>query len=380
MLVFGTRPEAIKMAPLYFAFKKDDDFDLVTCITGQHSELLYGILNQFGIEYDYDLKTMTPNQTLYKLSSKILLNLEEIYKKEVPDAVLVHGDTTTSTMAALAAFYQKIPVGHIEAGLRTDNIYSPFPEEMNRRLNGQLSTFHFTPTQNSQQNLLKEGNMSDQIIVTGNTGIDSLLLGLNIIKASDDLEQKIHFTIQESGYDIERLKSRKLILITGHRRENFGNSFMEICNAIKELSIIYTDIDFVYPMHLNPNVRKPVVEILGGDKLKNVFLIEPLDYFEFIFLMKNSKLILTDSGGIQEEAPTLGKPVLVMRENTERPEGVEVGTSILVGTSKKKIKETIINILDDSNVYDSIYKIKNPYGDGKASARVLEFLKIKLQQ
>lgn len=380
MLVFGTRPEAIKMAPLYFAFKKDDDFDLVTCITGQHSELLYAILNQFGIEYDYDLKTMTPNQTLYTLSSKILLSLEEIYKKEAPDVVLVHGDTTTSTMAALAAFYQKTPVGHIEAGLRTENIYSPFPEEMNRRLNAQLSTFHFTPTQKSKQNLLKEGNISDQIIVTGNTGIDSLLLGLNIIKASDDLEQKIRLTIQQNGYNIDRLKKRELIIITGHRRENFGNSFIEICNAIKELSELYSNIDFVYPMHLNPNVRKPVIDILGDKKLENVFLIEPLDYFEFIFMMKNSKLILTDSGGIQEEAPTLGKPVLVMRENTERPEGVEAGTSILVGTSKKKIKETTIKILDDSNDYDSINKTKNPYGDGKASARVLEFLKTKLQQ
>jgi len=380
MLVFGTRPEAIKMAPLYFALKENKNFQLVTCVTGQHRELLYGILNQFGIKTDYDLKAMTSNQTLFSLSSKILLSLSEVYENEAPDVVLVHGDTTTSTISALAAFYKKIPVGHIEAGLRTENIYSPFPEEMNRRLNGKLATFHFTPTQSSQKNLLKEGIIADQIIVTGNTGIDALLLGLNIIETNNDLEEKIRNTLQEMGYDIERLKSRKLILITGHRRENFGESFKEICNAIKELSIIYTDIDFVYPMHLNPNVRKPVVEILGGDKLKNIFLIEPLDYFEFIFLMKNSKLILTDSGGIQEEAPSLGKPVLVMRENTERPEGIEVGTSILVGTQKQKIKETVRNILDNSEVYDSIEKTKNPYGDGMAVKRVLKFLNNKLKQ
>ena len=376
MLVFGTRPEAIKMAPLYFAIKKDNFFELVTCITGQHNELIHGILNQFGIKYDYDLKVMTSDQTLYSLSSKILLKLKEVYETESPDLVLVHGDTTTSVMGALAAFYQKIPIGHIEAGLRTDNIYSPFPEEMNRRLNSKLSTFHFTPTDQSKGNLIKDGVNQDSILVTGNTGIDALLLGLEIIR--NKTEEKIRVSIMESGYNLNRLKFKDLILITGHRRENFGTSFKEICLAIKKLSEMYSHIDFVYPMHLNPNVREPVTEILGNNNLDNVFLIEPLDYFEFIFMMKSCKMILTDSGGIQEEAPTLGKPVLVMRENTERPEGIDAGTSILVGTSRNKIIENAKNILDNPVLYKEINRIKNPYGDGNASSRILDFLHKKL--
>lgn len=377
LIVFGTRPEAIKMAPLIKEFEKNpDDFSLVCCATGQHREMLYQVLNIFEIKPNYDLEIMLTGQDLYDITSRVLVGLRDILKREKPDYVIVHGDTTTSTAAALAAYYQQIPVLHVEAGLRTFDIYSPWPEEMNRQLTGRLSTYHFSPTRKSKQNLLDEGIKSEKIIITGNTVIDALFIVLNKIKKDKYFEDIIVNSIKIMGYDVTRLiNSKKMVLITGHRRENFGYGFQNIFTAIKELTLKYKDVDFVYPMHLNPNVRKPIEEVFGTKFLSNVFFIEPLDYLGFIYLMERCYLVLTDSGGIQEEAPSLGKPVLVMRDTTERPEAIDAGTVKLVGTSYNKIIEEVSLLIDDINYYDSMSKASNPYGDGLASIRIVEFLK-----
>jgi len=376
LLVFGTRPEAIKMAPLVNEFKKYPDFfETLVCVTGQHRQMLDQVLDLFGIVPDFDLNIMQPNQDLYDISSRILLGMRDILKTVNPELVFVHGDTTTSTASALAAFYQQIPVAHIEAGLRTGNNYSPFPEEMNRLITGRLATYHFAPTPLSKQNLLKENVSENQILVTGNTVIDALQWVTNKINSESNLSVSLQNEIASLGYDVSRLeKSRKLILITGHRRENFGDGFLNICNAIKQLAEKYPKVDFVYPVHLNPNVRKPVNEILG-ENLKNVFLIEPLQYLPFVYLMEKSYLILTDSGGIQEEAPGLGKPVLVMRDTTERPEAVEAGTVLLVGTDKEKIINSVSDLLENEKTYKKMSEANNPYGDGLASARIVDFFK-----
>ena len=376
LLVFGTRPEAIKMAPLVNEFKKYPDFfETLVCVTGQHRQMLDQVLDLFGIVPDFDLNIMQPNQDLYDISSRILIGMREVLKTAQPNIVFVHGDTTTSTASALAAFYQQIPVAHIEAGLRTGNNYSPFPEEMNRLITGRLATYHFAPTPLSKQNLLKENVSENQILVTGNTVIDALQWVTNKINSESNLSVSLQNEIASLGYDVSRLeKSRKLILITGHRRENFGDGFLNICNAVKQLAEKYPNVDFVYPVHLNPNVRKPVNEILG-ENLKNVFLIEPLQYLPFVYLMEKSYLILTDSGGIQEEAPGLGKPVLVMRDTTERPEAVEAGTVLLVGTDKEKIINSVSDLLENEKTYKKMSEANNPYGDGLASARIVDFFK-----
>ena len=364
------------MAPLVNEFKKYPDFfETLVCVTGQHRQMLDQVLDLFGIVPDFDLNIMQPNQDLYDISSRILLGMRDILKTVNPELVFVHGDTTTSTASALAAFYQQIPVAHIEAGLRTGNNYSPFPEEMNRLITGRLATYHFAPTPLSKQNLLKENVSENQILVTGNTVIDALQWVTNKINSESNLSVSLQNEIASLGYDVSRLeKSRKLILITGHRRENFGDGFLNICNAIKQLAEKYPKVDFVYPVHLNPNVRKPVNEILG-ENLKNVFLIEPLQYLPFVYLMEKSYLILTDSGGIQEEAPGLGKPVLVMRDTTERPEAVEAGTVLLVGTDKEKIINSVSDLLENEKTYKKMSEANNPYGDGLASARIVDFFK-----
>lgn len=375
LLVFGTRPEAIKMAPVVQEFKKYPDlFKTIVCVTGQHREMLDQVLQLFQIVPDYDLNIMKPNQDLYDITSRILLGMRDILKEVQPDIVLVHGDTTTSTTAALAAFYQQIPVGHVEAGLRTGNIYSPWPEEMNRLLTGRIATYHFSPTPLSKQNLIDEKTDENTILVTGNTVIDALQWVTK--KIGDDINLSI--TIQKEldilGYDVNRLtNNRQLILITGHRRENFGDGFLNICHGISDLAKKYPHIDFVYPMHLNPNVRKPVLEILSKD-LSNVFLIEPLQYLPFVYLMNKSYLILTDSGGVQEEAPGLGKPVLVMRNTTERPEAVDAGTVKLVGTDKEVIKQNVIELVENVTVYTQMSQAQNPYGDGLAASRIVNFV------
>ena len=375
LLVFGTRPEAIKMAPLVKKLQANpEEFQTVVCVTGQHREMLDQVLRLFDITPDYDLNIMKPNQDLYDITSRILLGMRDMLKEVQPDIVLVHGDTTTSMAAALAAFYQQIPVGHVEAGLRTGNIYSPWPEEMNRLMTGRISTVHFSPTPLAKQNLLQEHVDEAKIVVTGNTVIDALQMVVKRLAEDKALANEVAAKIDQMGYDVQRLDgSRRMVLITGHRRENFGEGFLNICHAIKHLAEQYKDVDFVYPMHLNPNVRKPVLEILG-EKAENVFLIEPLDYLPFVYMMQHSTLILTDSGGVQEEAPGLGKPVLVMRDTTERPEAVEAGTVLLVGTNREKIEQGVSMLLDDADTYRRMSEAVNPYGDGLACERIVKKL------
>ena len=379
MLVFGTRPEAIKMAPLVKAFQAaSDSFRTLVCVTGQHREMLDQVLHIFDIQPDYDLNIMKQGQDLYDVTSRVLLGLREVLKEARPDVVLVHGDTTTSTAAALAAFYAQIPVGHVEAGLRTHNIYSPWPEEMNRQLTGRMATWHLAPTPLSRQNLLAENVAEAQITVTGNTVIDALYWVVDKIKHDASLSQQLDAELQRAGYDVERLSGgRKLVLITGHRRENFGDGFIHMCTAIKDLTQRYPQVDFVYPMHLNPNVRKPIHEVFGQDLtgLGNMFFIEPLEYLSFVHLMEKSHIVLTDSGGIQEEAPGLGKPVLVMRDTTERPEALTAGTVKLVGTDYAKIVGEVSTLLEDTAAYERMSKAVNPYGDGLACGRIVETLK-----
>ena len=378
MLVFGTRPEAIKMAPLVKEFQKHSDkFQTIVCVTGQHREMLDQVLHIFEIVPDYDLNIMKQGQDLYDVTARVLLGMRDVLKEAQPDVVLVHGDTTTSTAAALAAFYQQILVGHVEAGLRTHNIYSPWPEEMNRQLTGRIATYHFAPTPLSRKNLLAEGISENRITVTGNTVIDALYMVVDKIKKDKVLDATLESVLKESGYDVNRLSGgKKLVLITGHRRENFGDGFISMCKAIKALKEKYQDIDFVYPMHLNPNVRKPIHEVFGEDLsgLGNMFFIEPLEYLSFVYLMEKSTIVLTDSGGIQEEAPGLGKPVLVMRDTTERPEALEAGTVKLVGTDYDKIVEEVSALIEDEAYYDRMSKAVNPYGDGKACERIINSL------
>ena len=378
MLVFGTRPEAIKMAPLVKEFQKHPEtFQTIVCVTGQHREMLDQVLHLFGIKPDYDLNIMKQGQDLYDVTSRVLLGMRDVLKEANPDVVLVHGDTTTSTASALAAFYQQIPVGHVEAGLRTHDIYSPWPEEMNRLITGRIATYHFSPTVLSKQNLLDEGINEEAITVTGNTVIDALYMVVDKIKSDKQLGEELETLLRESGYDVNRLNgTRKLVLITGHRRENFGEGFISMCRAIKALTEKYPNVDFVYPMHLNPNVRKPIHEVFGEDlsDLDNMFFIEPLEYLSFVYLMEKSTIVLTDSGGIQEEAPGLGKPVLVMRDTTERPEALEAGTVKLVGTDYDKIVNEVSALLDDMDYYDRMSKAVNPYGDGLACHRICNSL------
>ena len=407
MLVFGTRPEAIKMAPLVKAFEQyTEDFETIVCVTGQHRQMLDQVLGLFEIVPDYDLNIMKQGQDLYDVTSRVLLGMRDVLRETQPDVVLVHGDTTTSTAAALAAFYQQIPVGHVEAGLRTHNIYSPWPEEMNRQITGRIATYNFSPTPLSRQNLLEEKVSEQSIMVTGNTVIDALYWVVDKIKGDERLSAELKGVLATAGYDVDRLgknknsdggnncqlsivncelKSRRLVLITGHRRENFGDGFIHMCTAIRDLVQKYPDVDFVYPMHLNPNVRKPIQEVFTGlDSLStgegwgeagNMFFIEPLEYLSFVYLMEKSTLVLTDSGGIQEEAPGLGKPVLVMRDTTERPEALEAGTVKLVGTNYDRIVNEVSQLLDDAAYYDAMSKAVNPYGDGKACERIVNFIK-----
>ena len=379
MLVFGTRPEAIKMAPLVKEFQKHpEEFETIVCVTGQHREMLDQVLHIFDIRPDYDLNIMKQGQDLYDVTARVLTGMRDVLKEAAPDVVLVHGDTTTSTAAALAAFYQQIPVGHVEAGLRTHNIYSPWPEEMNRQLTGRIATWHFAPTPLSRENLLKENVSWDKITVTGNTVIDALYWVVDKIKSDKDLDMELEGVLKSAGYDVNRLSGgKKLVLITGHRRENFGDGFINMCTAIKDLTHKFPDVDFVYPMHLNPNVRKPIHEVFGEnlDNLGNMFFIEPLEYLSFVYLMEKSTIVLTDSGGIQEEAPGLGKPVLVMRDTTERPEALDAGTVKLVGTDYDKIVSEVSVLLDDQAAYAKMSKAVNPYGDGKACGRITERLR-----
>lgn len=375
MLVFGTRPEAIKMAPLVKAFQeKKDEFETIVCVTGQHREMLDQVLHLFDIKPDYDLNIMKRGQDLYDITSRVLLGMRDVFKVCRPDILFVHGDTTTSTAAALAGFYQQIPVAHIEAGLRTNDIYSPWPEEMNRQITGRIATYDFSPTQLSRKNLLKENVDDNKITVTGNTVIDALHLVTSKIKKDKILNEQLIKDLKVRGYNTQRLNDKKrLVLITGHRRENFGDGFLHICNAIKDLAAMHPDVDFVYPMHLNPNVRKPIHEVFGEDlsNLGNIFFIEPLEYLMFVFLMEKADIVLTDSGGIQEEAPGLGKPVLVMRDTTERPEAVEAGTVKLVGTNYQAIIDNVSRLLTDTTEYEKMSKANNPYGDGKACERII---------
>ncbi|MGB4053462.1 MAG: UDP-N-acetylglucosamine 2-epimerase (non-hydrolyzing) [Dysgonamonadaceae bacterium] len=390
LLVFGTRPEAIKVAPLVKAFQQQADaFETVVCVTGQHREMLDQVLRLFEIVPDYDLNIMKDGQDLYDITARVLVGMRDVIKAVQPDVVFVHGDTTTSMASALAAFYQQIPVAHIEAGLRTHDIYSPWPEEMNRQITGRIATYNFAPTPLSKQNLVDEGVDESSITVTGNTVIDALNMVVNKIKSDRNLQNDIRDTLLQSGLP-ERMvhaffqpptSNRRLVLITGHRRENFGDGFLHICQAIKTLAEKYSDVDFVYPMHLNPNVRKPIKEIFGDwvsnrqSSNSNLYFIEPLEYLPFVFLMEQSTLVLTDSGGIQEEAPGLGKPVLVMRNTTERPEAVEAGTVKLVGTNYDLIVSEVSKLLDNPAYYNAMAQATNPYGDGLASKRIIEFLK-----
>ena len=377
MLVFGTRPEAIKMAPLVKEFQKNtENFKTIVCVTGQHREMLDQVLNIFEITPDYDLNIMKQGQDLYDVTARVLTGMRDVFKECKPDVVLVHGDTTTSTAAALAAFYQQIPVGHVEAGLRTHNIYSPWPEEMNRQITGRIATYNFSPTPLSEQNL-KEEKAQGQIFVTGNTVIDALHMVVDKLKNDKALADEQIKVLANAGYDVTRLDGgKKLVLITGHRRENFGEGFISMVTAMKDLSEKYPDVDFVYPMHLNPNVRKPIHKVFGEDLTRpNFFFIEPLQYLEFIYLMEKSTVVLTDSGGIQEEAPGLGKPVLVMRETTERPEALKSGTVHLVGTNHDLIVSEVSTLLDDLSAYEKMSKAVNPYGDGKACLRIVDSLR-----
>lgn len=378
MLVFGTRPEAIKMAPLVKEFQKQTEyFETIVCVTGQHREMLDQVLRLFEITPDYDLNIMKQGQDLYDVTARVLRGMRDVLKEVRPDVVLVHGDTTTSTAAALAAFYQQIPVGHVEAGLRTHNIYSPWPEEMNRQITARIATYHLAPTLLSKQNLMKEGVGPDSILVTGNTVIDALHQVVHKIKTDVALEKELEAVLQSAGYDVNRLgDGKKLVLITGHRRENFGEGFISMCTAIKDLSDKFPEVDFVYPMHLNPNVRKPIHEVFGEDLSNqgNMFFIEPLEYLSFVYLMEKSNIVLTDSGGIQEEAPGLGKPVLVMRDTTERPEALEAGTVKLVGTNYDKIVYEVSTLLNDEAYYNQMSQAVNPYGDGLACGRIVKVL------
>lgn len=385
LIVFGTRPEAIKMAPVVMEFKKHPDkFRTIVCVTGQHREMLDQVLSLFDIIPDYDLDIMKAGQDLYDVTSRVLLGMRDILIEAKPDMVLVHGDTTTSTAAALAAFYQQIPVGHVEAGLRTNDIYSPWPEEMNRQITGRIATLHFAPTDLSVQNLQKEGVPADRIFKTGNTVIDALNIVLEKIESNANIISEIENDLAKLGLPIELVRSwdgnlsqRRMVLITGHRRENFGDGFINIFKAIRDLAINNQAVDFVYPMHLNPNVRKPISEVFGdlnNKQIANVFFIEPLQYLPFVYLMKKCSIVLTDSGGVQEEAPGLGKPVLVMRNTTERPEAVNAGTVKIVGTDKKMIEENISELLDNYIAYNKMAEAVNPYGDGKACGRIYNCL------
>jgi UDP-N-acetylglucosamine 2-epimerase (non-hydrolysing) len=375
MLVFGTRPEAIKMAPLVKEFQKySDRFKTIVCVTGQHREMLDQVLTIFDIKPNYDLNIMKQGQDLYDVTARVLLGMRDVLKEAQPDVVLVHGDTTTSTAAALAAFYQQIPVGHVEAGLRTHNIYSPFPEEMNRLITSRIATYNFAPTPLSRQNLLDEQVKNEQIVVTGNTVIDALHIVVDKIKNDKALDADLENVLRTAGYDVNRLNNgKKLVLITGHRRENFGDGFISMCKAIQTLTKKYPEVDFVYPMHLNPNVRQPIHEVFGKNlsDLGNMFFIEPLEYLSFVYLMEKSHIVLTDSGGIQEEAPGLGKPVLVMRDTTERPEALESGTVKLVGTDYDKIVNEVSELLEHTESYHKMSQAVNPYGDGKACQRIV---------
>ena len=377
MLVFGTRPEAIKMCPLVKEFQKhNDEFETIVCVTGQHREMLDQVLNIFEVKPDFDLNIMKQGQDLYDVTARVLTGMRDVFKECKPDVVLVHGDTTTSTAAALAAFYQQIPVGHVEAGLRTHNIYSPWPEEMNRQITGRIASYNFSPTPLSESNL-KEEKAQGEIYVTGNTVIDALHMVVNKLKNDESLAKEQEGILKKAGYDVNRLADgRKLVLITGHRRENFGEGFIHMVTAIKDLKNKYPEVDFVYPMHLNPNVRKPIHEVFGEDlsNLGNMFFIEPLQYLEFVYLMEKATIVLTDSGGIQEEAPGLGKPVLVMRDTTERPEALASGTVHLVGTDYQKIIDEVSTLLEDENAYEKMSKAVNPYGDGKACERIVKIL------
>lgn len=377
MLVFGTRPEAIKMCPLVKEFQKhNDEFETIVCVTGQHREMLDQVLNIFEVKPDFDLNIMKQGQDLYDVTARVLTGMRDVFKECKPDVVLVHGDTTTSTAAALAAFYQQIPVGHVEAGLRTHNIYSPWPEEMNRQITGRIANYNFSPTPLSESNL-KEEKAQGEIYVTGNTVIDALHMVVDKLKNDESLAKEQEAILKKAGYDVNRLAGgRKLVLITGHRRENFGEGFIHMVTAIKDLKNKYPEVDFVYPMHLNPNVRKPIHEVFGEDlsNLGNMFFIEPLQYLEFVYLMEKATIVLTDSGGIQEEAPGLGKPVLVMRDTTERPEALASGTVHLVGTDYQKIMDEVSTLLEDENAYEKMSKAVNPYGDGKACERIMKIL------
>lgn len=371
LLVFGTRPEAIKMAPLVKALQKDaEHFETKVCVTAQHRQMLDQVLEVFEITPEYDLNIMAPNQDLYDITSKVLLGLRDVLKDFRPDVVLVHGDTTTSMAASLAAFYQQIPVGHVEAGLRTYNMLSPWPEEMNRQVTDRICTYYFAPTEKSRQNLLRECIDDKKIFVTGNTVIDALLMAVDIIDGKADVKEQLHEELRAKGYVVGE---RPYILVTGHRRENFGDGFLHICRAIKEIAAMHPDMDIVYPVHLNPNVQKPVYELLSG--LENVYLISPLDYLPFIYAMQHSTLLLTDSGGVQEEAPSLGKPVLVMRDTTERPEAVEAGTVKLVGTDAAAIVSNVTELLRNKEMYRQMSETHNPYGDGRACQRIIDALK-----
>lgn len=371
LLVFGTRPEAIKMAPLVKALQKDTEhFETRVCVTAQHRQMLDQVLEVFGITPEYDLNIMAPNQDLYDITAKVLLGLREVLKDFRPDTVLVHGDTTTSMAASLAAFYMQIPVGHVEAGLRTYNMLSPWPEEMNRQVTDRICTYYFAPTKQSRANLLQENIDAKKIFITGNTVIDALLMAVDIISTTAGVKEKMAKELQEKGYTVG---DREYILVTGHRRENFGDGFLHICKAIKELAALHPEMDIVYPVHLNPNVQKPVYELLSG--LSNVYLISPLDYLPFIYAMQHSTLLLTDSGGVQEEAPSLGKPVLVMRDTTERPEAVEAGTVKLVGTDAEAIVSNVTALLQDKEMYKRMSETHNPYGDGQACERIIAALR-----
>jgi UDP-N-acetylglucosamine 2-epimerase (non-hydrolysing) len=378
LLTFGTRPEAIKMAPLVKEFQKyPDKFKTYVCVTGQHREMLDQVLELFEINPDFDLNIMKQGQDLYDITANVLLGFKNVLNEVKPDLVLVHGDTTTSTVAALAAFYQQILVGHVEAGLRTYNIYSPFPEEMNRQITSKIAKYHFSPTPLSKANLIKEGVNENDTYITGNTVIDALFMVLDKIKSDSMVEQNLRNIIATKGYNMSRLKEhKKIVLITGHRRENFGEGFINICKGIKKLVTKYEDVDFIYPMHLNPNVREPIRSVFGENlnAYKNIFFIEPLEYLSFVYLMEKSFLVLTDSGGIQEEAPSLGKPVLVMRETTERPEALDAGTVKLVGTNSSKIFDEVSKLIDDEDYYKSMSQASNPYGDGLSSKRIVEIL------
>ena len=376
MLVFGTRPEAIKMCPLVKEFQKHtDEFKTVVCVTGQHREMLDQVLTIFDVKPDFDLNIMKQGQDLYDVTARVITGMRDVFKECKPDVVLVHGDTTTSTAAALAAFYQQIPVGHVEAGLRTHNIYSPWPEEMNRQITGRIATYNFSPTPLSEKNLMEE-KAQGNIYVTGNTVIDALHMVVDKLKNDTALAKEQEEILAKAGYDVNRLNDgKKLVLITGHRRENFGEGFIRMVTAMKDLSEKYPDVDFVYPMHLNPNVRKSIHEVFGEDLTRpNFFFIEPLQYLEFVYLMEKSTIVLTDSGGIQEEAPGLGKPVLVMRDTTERPEALASGTVHLVGTDYDKIMNEVSTLLDDATAYEKMSKAVNPYGDGQACRRITDVL------